>query len=313
MSAQEDGETLFRFVMWNVNDYLAGTAGLTAEQEGVYMRFLMQLYSNGKPLPDDDAWMSRLLRLSVRVWRRVKESLAELGKIIIRNSALTNSRFEAERIKRAEDHQKRAAAAHKRWAQNRKTKAAIEPTLPKVSAKFPESFGETLPQKSEKANKINDDRVKEDMLSRIHKPESIEKEKKESSSRLTDSDLSAVLEKAAGACLKNPAAAPGLLVMSQPRRWLEQGCDLDKDVLPAIRAVAAKSRSGSISNWAYFTGAVVDAKAARSAPLPQGQAVRGAAVPQSDHILAMIAQERREREQAERERQELESRQRGAK
>lgn len=261
-------ETVFHFVQWHVSDYLAGTAGLTPEQEGIYVRFLMHLYSHGKPLPDDDAWMANLLRLSVRVWKRVKATLACLGKIVIRGTSLTNSRFEKERRKRAEEHQKRADAAHKRWAANR----AKSPSLPKVSPKFAGSLLQTSPQLSEKPNKINGEKLKVDMLTNNQNPITKEREKERNSSRVSDKELSARLEEAAGACLKNPAATPGLLLMSEPRRWLDQGCDLELDILPALRAVAAKRPPGSVGGWAYFTNAVADAKATRTAPMAAGTA-----------------------------------------
>jgi hypothetical protein len=60
-------------------------------------------------------------------------------------------------------------------------------------------------------------------------------------------------------------------VLSEPSRWLANGCDLEKDILPVIRARAAKAPHGSIRSWGYFTQAVADAKAAREAPMPEGK------------------------------------------
>ena len=78
------------------------------------------------------------------------------------------------------------------------------------------------------------------------------------------------LQTAAGASLANPAACPGLLVMGTVNSWIEQGCDLQKDILPAIRARAAKAAPGSIRSWSYFTQEVVTQKATRVTPLPKG-------------------------------------------
>lgn len=68
--------------------------------------------------------------------------------------------------------------------------------------------------------------------------------------------------------------APGLEVLSLPRSWLRAGCSLEDDILPAIRARSAKMPPRSIQSWGYFTQAVADAKAARLAPMPPGQATR---------------------------------------
>jgi hypothetical protein len=61
---------------------------------------------------------------------------------------------------------------------------------------------------------------------------------------------------------------PGLEVLSEPIRWLEGGADLHLDVLPVIKARAAKARPGSIRSWGYFGAAVFEARAARTTPPP---------------------------------------------
>lgn len=247
-------EAVFHYVQWHVGDYMLGTAALSAEQEGIYVRFLMQLYAHGKPLPDDDKWMCKLLRLTIRVWRRVKADLVGLGKIIIRNTALTNSRFEKERQKRAEDYQKRAAAAHKRWAGSRKK--------PETSAKLQPNFEQVSEKKTEKVNEIKEAVLKEHMQTRIH----ITKNPESAASAL------ARIEEAAGSCIANPAACPGLLMIGVIDGWLDQGCDLEKDILPTIRAIAARwqPHQKRITHWGYFTPAIAEARATRVAPLPKG-------------------------------------------
>lgn len=94
--------------------------------------------------------------------------------------------------------------------------------------------------------------------------------------RTTDDSASAVdfhllakkLQDAGGESL-NPIST-GLEEMSYPLGWLDQGCDLDLDILPAIRARSADARPQSISSWNYFTGPVADAKARRLSPMPKG-------------------------------------------
>ena len=51
--------------------------------------------------------------------------------------------------------------------------------------------------------------------------------------------------------------------MSTPLWWIEQGCDLDRDVLPAVTATAMRERRKrlrGIRSWEYFTHAVAEAK-----------------------------------------------------
>lgn len=80
---------------------------------------------------------------------------------------------------------------------------------------------------------------------------------------------------AAGVVLKNPAGSMGLLSFSELQRWLVAGCDFETDILQTIRASAAKliaqNKHGTIGTWAYFTPSIADAKAARTAPMPEGR------------------------------------------
>ena len=62
----------------------------------------------------------------------------------------------------------------------------------------------------------------------------------------------------------------GLLVLSEPLNWLENGCDLEKDILPTIMA----RRKVGIRSWAYFSQAVFEAKAKRTAGQP-AQSIHG--------------------------------------
>lgn len=151
----DDHKKLFHFAKWHIDDYLLGTEGMKLEHEGAYMRFLMRLYQRGKPLPDDDRYMSTLMRLSIRVWKRVKDSLISIGKIIVKRGCLTNARFEKERQERAEQLHKQADATRKQWERQRAEKAGNG----EVSAKFEESSDEVSPKLSqtegEKPNEIN--------------------------------------------------------------------------------------------------------------------------------------------------------------
>lgn len=80
--------------------------------------------------------------------------------------------------------------------------------------------------------------------------------------------LSQELAEAAGTALVNPASSPGLLVLSDPMNWIRNGCDLEADILPAIRARCSRARPNSIRSWSYFTEAVYQARDTRMKPSP---------------------------------------------
>jgi uncharacterized protein YdaU (DUF1376 family) len=160
----DDHETTFRYAQWHIGDYITGTMGMQLEQEGAYIRFLMRLYQRGKPLPDDDKFMATCMNLSLRVWKRVKDSLIAVGKIIAKAGCLTNARFEKERLQRAETMRKQAEAARQRWERQRAEKMG----LTEVSGKFAPSLDETCPKLSQstekKLNKINEPVLTDHML-----------------------------------------------------------------------------------------------------------------------------------------------------
>jgi hypothetical protein len=82
-------------------------------------------------------------------------------------------------------------------------------------------------------------------------------------------DLMSRLVEAGGKALANPASSPGLLVLSEPLRWLDGGCDLDLDIIPTVAARCARSPPGSKRSWSYFSDAVFAARDARNRPAPE--------------------------------------------
>lgn len=117
-------------------------------------------------------------------------------------------------------------------------------------------------------------------------------------------DLSEKLIEAGGQGLANPASSPGLLVLSEPQRWLAAGCDLKLDILPTITARSANARPGSIRSWSFFTQAIADAKATRETPMPAGYAVAARPPHRMSHEDRQAAMRARLREADEREERE---------
>jgi len=120
-------------------------------------------------------------------------------------------------------------------------------------------------------------------------------------------ELAPRLFEAGGAALNRTAAS--LEVMSEPRGWLAQGCDLEEDILPAIRAVAARTTAGRVSAWRYFASAVAEARDKRLKPLPDAPAVQNTNLPawkaevqanarRQDALLARLSAERKAKELA---------------
>jgi hypothetical protein len=73
------------------------------------------------------------------------------------------------------------------------------------------------------------------------------------------------LLEAAGSAVNE--AHPAFLSLSDPIRWLEGGCDLEADIVPAIQRAVAAKRTGKILCWSYFDAAVQEARDRRLLPM----------------------------------------------
>ena len=77
------------------------------------------------------------------------------------------------------------------------------------------------------------------------------------------------------------AARPALIEANIPlmdysriRRWVEDKknpCDLELDVLPALKRIAANSKIAKVRGWGYFEPAVLENRDRRLAGLPEPQ------------------------------------------
>jgi uncharacterized protein YdaU (DUF1376 family) len=74
---------------------LNGMMALTLEERGAYNTVLDLLYARDGNLPDDDHFIAGWCRVDVRVWRRIKARLVDLGKLQVEAGNLVNSRATA--------------------------------------------------------------------------------------------------------------------------------------------------------------------------------------------------------------------------
>jgi len=100
--------------------------------------------------------------------------------------------------------------------------------------------------------------------------------------------LSERLITASAGCLDNPANCQGLLNMGVPMMWLDNGCDLDRDILPTLTAAGTALRGKRIRSWSFFTPAIQEQRDRRIAGMPAASvSTRVSAKPDAiDLILA---------------------------
>lgn len=239
-----------------VADYLSDTGHLTAAESGAYLHLIMHYWLKGG-LPDDDSQLARIARMQPDEWSAARRVLVSFF-----HDGWKHSRIEAEIARSEEKYEKRAAAGRKGGTSKRGSNA--EAMLEHCSSET--EAGLNQPQSHSSPLREEEEMV-EDRASAV------------------DLKILATRLFSAGGVALNRAAC-GLESMATPSGWLQQGCDLEADILPTVSLVSSRAPPGSIRKWSYFAQAVSDARSARTKPLPQGQARHGK--PEQNRIFAAL-------------------------
>lgn len=232
-----------------VADYLADTGHLSTVEHGAYMLLIMHYWQTGV-LPDDDRKLARIVRLTADQWQEIRDTLADLFE-----PGWTHKRIDAELAHASDVISKRSAAAKEMHAKRKAGARKVQSTCDANAHANAEQvhMQNAIPSPSPSPNNHTADastppqRTRQDL-----------------------DDLEAALRDAAAPVLD--AAAPGLLSLSPILSAIGEGCDLEMDVMPAIREVAARPGRGPprrVRSWEFFVPAIRQAHARRTAILPE--------------------------------------------
>jgi uncharacterized protein YdaU (DUF1376 family) len=98
-----------------ITDYLRDTTRLTTEGHGAYLLLIFDYWSQGQPLPDDDAQLAAITRLSPQKWKALRPTLAQFFTVadgVWRHKRVDRELVLAtERITKLSEAGKRGAAA----------------------------------------------------------------------------------------------------------------------------------------------------------------------------------------------------------
>jgi uncharacterized protein YdaU (DUF1376 family) len=95
----EWGWSMANLLRWYKRDHnaaLEGMAVLTLEERGAYTTVLDLIYAHDGSVDDHDRFIAGWLRVDVRVWRRIRSRLMELGKLYVHGGKLRNERADRE-------------------------------------------------------------------------------------------------------------------------------------------------------------------------------------------------------------------------
>lgn len=96
------------FMQLYVSDFVGDTLHLSTEQIGAYMLLLMAMWNAGGRLPDDDAKLARVVRLSVKKWRAIAPDL--MAFLERKEGEIWHNRLTKELQKSAAKSERRAAS-----------------------------------------------------------------------------------------------------------------------------------------------------------------------------------------------------------
>lgn len=62
-------------------DYLRDTGHLNAQEHGAYLMLIAHYWSNGRALPDDDAMLAKIARVTPTIWKKIRPTIANFFEI----------------------------------------------------------------------------------------------------------------------------------------------------------------------------------------------------------------------------------------
>lgn len=243
-------------------DYKRGTRDLSLAARGAYSDILDMIYMEGGPIRDNDFAIACELRVKQRQWKAARKELFDAGKLVSKNGFISNNRADEELADR-EITRKGKSSKSPRSVLGDAFRNAERCSTGKLFEGKPNEINVVCTTEAEAEPEA-------DSEGNCGKVENITKVEAVASPPppVDLVDLSKQLFQAAGEAIASPASFPSLLCMTYPQMWLDQGCDLYKDILPTLRSIGARPHAKKITTWKYFNNPMAEAKAVREAGLP---------------------------------------------
>jgi uncharacterized protein YdaU (DUF1376 family) len=265
------------FMRLFTSDYRDGTVALSFELQGFYVRILTYLH-DGESVPADPAALATFLHCNARTVRALLPKLIAAGKLYEADGLLRNKRVDR-------DLEPNSSPIETEVDLNSNgIDAELDVNSARTSEK-PES-------NQEPENCTMEDSTSISTSISIPEPTSVVPEATRgcAAKKIDLDELEGKLRGACNGALANPAVAQGLFDLSTPLMWLNQGCDLDLDVLPTLRGIGQREHGKGIASWGYFTKPVTAALRRREAGLPAVEAapVKSTRSNDGSNVLAFL-------------------------
>ena len=129
-------------------DYLRDTGHLSPAEHGAYLMLIAHQWTTAKPLPDDDAMLARIAKMTAREWRAAKRVIEPFFQVA--NCQWNHKRVERDLIKAKEAYDKRSNAGSKGGAttQARRQHSSSNASMNDQAKPFPKPKSNSIPRES---------------------------------------------------------------------------------------------------------------------------------------------------------------------
>lgn len=241
------------FMQFYVGDYLRDTGHLSTLEHGAYLLMILHYWSKGS-LPNDDAALARICRMSSREWARSRDTLAGLF-----GDGWTHKRIDAELEKARAKSQKRAVSGSAGGKE--KANRQLQNCDPKNEFRKTEKIDNPLIINDSSLANAN---ILLDVCSSIYQNQNQnQKEEEVSSSSKTSLETQ---------CRAMVGSEPVLLALDfwQLEKIVSDGLVTDADILAGVRAAMA-TPNFRIKSWSQLVNWAKRAAKDRMGAAPKSQ------------------------------------------
>lgn len=233
-----------------------GTAGLSLEEEAAYLRIVNAIHKHDGPVPNNDRVLAGMFRVSTRKARALVEALVEAGKITIEGGEIWNDRARSDLVHRGFVSSSRAESG----AKGGRTRA--------------ENAAKAL-KNNDQVQAIASSRIEENRIEVVAARDATPVDSQQDQTDREKLLAAMGADPTSGMIGPNGTRLGTMNDMAEARKWADLGLSLDDQCrLISERMAQQRGRNPSFTprSFGYFSGAMSDFAARKSAPLPSSQA-----------------------------------------
>lgn len=234
-----------------------GTSDLSLDEEAAYLRIVNAIHKHDAPVPDNDRVLSGMFRVSTRKARALVEALVAAGKITIESGKIWNDRARSDLVQRGFVSSSRA----ENGAKGGRTRA-------ENAAK---ALKNNDADQAIASSRIEENRIEVVVAARDASP-AVSQQDQTARERL----LSAMgADPTSGMIGPNGTRLGTMNDMAEAQKWVDLGISVDDQCrLISERMTQQRSKNATFAprSFGYFSGAMADFAARKSAPLQASQA-----------------------------------------